>query len=185
MAAPTTRFDLSFLPPLKEFHFAVDRFAEDIEDFGDLFRTWAGLFQKEMGEQFETQGAASGDPWDDLTPDYKRRKEDLVGFVYPIGVLHGFLRATMTGNQGWYESINKRSAAFGMGENSRAAKYGPHFAERRPVIRMTPGWGRDWQKSAHGWLVDVSAQDWGGAIPKHMRTGGAGYQSSMLRKVSL
>ena len=160
MGAPRTRFSFHFDPPLKEFDFAVDRFAQDLDDFRELFRTLSGVFTKEMGEQFESEGA-------------------------PIGVRTGDLRSGMTGGKGYLEHIEAKRAEFGLDTRSEAAEYGPYFADRRPVVRMTAAWGRDWQKATHRWLVDVSAKDWGGALPKGVRTGGAGYQSEMLRNVDL
>jgi hypothetical protein len=167
-------FDFRSDPPLKEFQFRVNRFADEISDFHGLFSSLGELFKREMVEQFETQGVISGGEWKELTAPYKKWKQE----HYPgrkIGVLTGALRSSMTGGGGWSEKIGQNEASWGMSDSSLARPYGKYFAAKRPVIRMTTSWGRDWQKVTHTWLVAEARAAFGsGGVPGAVRAGGPG-----------
>jgi hypothetical protein len=117
-----------------------------------MFGALGVWFKARMAEQFGTEGAASGGKWADLTEAYAKWKDEHYP-GRPIGVLTGALRSSMIGGPGYSQTISKTFASYGMSEASPAIAYGKHFAARRPVIRMTPGWGRDTQKLVHTWLV--------------------------------
>lgn len=178
MATATAKggFDFRSVPPLKEFQFRVNRFADGISDFRTMFSALGELFKREMGEQFETEGSASGSGWKELTLPYATWKQA----HYPgrkIGVLTGALRTSMTGGGGYSEQITKTEASWGMSASSLAKPYGKYFAKIRPVIRMTSKWGRDWQKVTHTWLVaeERSAFGSGGSgVAGSVRAGGGG-----------
>jgi hypothetical protein len=157
---PMVQFDFAFDPPLKEFHFAVNRFAMGISNYSTLFGALSLLFQAEMREQFETEGEASGEAWAELSPAYKAWKEDHCP-GRPIGVCTTALRQSMTGGTGYSETIGPMVAEFGQDEGADAAAYGPYFAQRRPVLRMTPLWGRTWQKTTHEWVVSEARDAFG------------------------
>jgi len=168
-------------PPMKELQFEVNRFAMGISDYSALFQALAGLFRAQMREEFMTEGASTGGHWAPLTPAYAAWKEAHYP-GRPIGVLTGALRSSMTGGEGYSETIQRTEAEFGMDPGATAAAYGRYFAERRPVLRMTAAQARAWQKVTHEWVYHeaTDAFAFGGALPKYM---GGGYVSSMLRSV--
>jgi hypothetical protein len=53
-------FDLRTIPPLKEFEFHVKRFTARVSDFSHYFEGLGIWFRARMGEQFGTEGRASG-----------------------------------------------------------------------------------------------------------------------------
>lgn len=145
-------FHLHTEPPLKELQFRLSRFSDNISDFSSFFAGLGPWFKARMGDVFGSEGAASGPRWADLTPAYvKWKQEHYPG--RPIGVLTGALRSSMTGGAGYSQTITKKAASFGMSGSSPALPYGSHFAERRPVLRMPPKWGRETQKLAHEWVI--------------------------------
>ena len=159
-------FDLRTIPPLKEFQFRVSRFTKGVGDFTTYFEGLGVWFKARMGDVFGSEGKASGSRWPDLTEAYaKWKQEHYPG--RPIGVLTGALRASMTGGEGYSQTVHKMGASFGMSDSSRAVPYGAHFSGRRPVIRMKPEWGRQTQKMAHEWLVGLERESMG--------MGGAGF----------
>ena len=166
-------FDFRTEPPMKEFQFRINEFSKGISDWSTALSACGKLFQKHMGMQFETEGAASGEPWDDLSPAYAEWKEANVP-GQPIGVLYGALRSSMTGGGGYSENIGKTSADYGMSPDSPAAEYGEHFDELRPVIRMTPEWGREYQKVMHQWLIaeERNTMSGGAGVAETVRLGG-------------
>lgn len=155
------RFEFAFDPPLKEFRFEINRFAMGIADYSTLFGALSLLFQAEMREQFASEGAVSGEQWAELSPAYASWKQGGQYAGRPIGVLSGALRSSMTGGEGYSEHIGPMVAEFGQDEGTDAAAYGPFFAARRPVIRMTPLWGRAWQKTTHEWVVSEARDAFG------------------------
>jgi len=166
-------FDFRTEPPMKEFQFRVSRFTEGISDWTTALSACGQLFQRHMGMQFETEGEASGEGWDELSPAYKEWKDaNFPG--EPIGVLYGYLRSSMTGGGGYSENIGKTSADYGMSPTSLAIEYGADFAEDRPVIRMTPEWGREYQKVMHQWLIaeERNTMSGGAGVGEAVRLGG-------------
>jgi hypothetical protein len=157
---PGVQFNFAVDPPLKEFNFAVNRFAMGISDYTSLFGALSLTFQMEMREQFASEGGASGERWAQLSPAYKAWKEEKYP-GQPIGVLSGALRESMTGGTGYSETITPMVAEFGEDPGADAAEYGPYFAARRPVMRMTTGWGRAWQKVTHEWVVSEARDAFG------------------------
>jgi hypothetical protein len=168
-------FDIRMDPPLKEFQFRVSRFTKGISDWSSCLRAFGELFKRQMGEQFETEGAISGGRWQVLKDTYKAWKE----VHYPgnkIGVLTGALRSAMTGGGGYSEHITMTTGDYGMSDTSSAAPYGGYFTEKRPVIRMTARQGTSYQKVAHQWLI-AEARGLTGAgagIAGDVRMGGGG-----------
>lgn len=154
-------FGFGFEPPLKQFNFEINRFADGITDFSTLFGVFSEMFQAEMRSVFETEGSASGPHWVPLTPAYEKRKEWAHPGM-PIGVASGALREGMTGGGGYSEHITHDMAEFGLSTGAEAAKYGKYFAKRRPVVRMKEAWGREWQKAAHEWLVSEARSTFSG-----------------------
>jgi len=146
-------FDLRTEPPLKEFQFRVSRFTKGIEDWGGALRAYGELFKRQMGEQFETEGRASGATWARNEPVYAAWKALHFIHSHKVGVLTGALRSSMTGGGGYSEKITKTSGSYGMSESSPAKPYGGFFSEKRPVIRMPAKWGTQYQKLTHAWLV--------------------------------
>ena len=145
-------FDLRTDPPMKEFQFRVNRFAKGIEDWSPVLRAFGELFKRQMVEQFETTGAASGSEWAQLSPAYAVWKQAHYS-GHKIGVLTGAMRSSMTGGGGYSEHFTRTVGDYGMSTSSLAAGYGKYFAGKRPVIRMTPRWGTQYQKVTHQWLV--------------------------------
>jgi hypothetical protein len=146
-------FDLRTDPPLKEFQFRVSRFTKGIEDWGGALRAYGELFKRQMGEQFETQGSASGSRWAANEPAYAAWKALHFIHSHKVGVLTGALRSSMTGGGGYSEKITKTEGSYGMSDNSPALPYGAIFSAKRPVIRMTAKWGTQYQRVTHLWLV--------------------------------
>lgn len=144
-------FDLRSDPPLKEFEYRVSRFTKGITDWRGAFHAMAELFKRQMVEQFETQGSASGRRWPDVKPAYATWKMQ-VYHTRKVGVRTRALLRSMTGGGGYSDVIRETSASFGMSSSSKARPYGAHFSARRPVIRMTARWGRQYQKVTHAWL---------------------------------
>ena len=145
-------FDLRTDPPLKEFQYRVNRFTKGIEDWGGALRAYGELFKRQMGEQFETEGRASGATWARNEPAYAAWKA-LKFHSHKVGVLTGALRSSMTGGGGYSETITKTSGSYGMSGSSKAKPYGGYFAYVRPVLRMPAKWGTQYQKLTHSWLV--------------------------------
>ena len=145
-------FDLRTIPPLKEFQFRVSRFTKGIEDWSPALRGYGELFKRQMGEQFATAGAISGRSWattEKAYTDWKWAKFH----TRMVGVRTRALLSSMTGGGGYSEIITKTAGSYGMSTSSEAAPYGQFFSETRPVIRMTPLWGRQYQRVTHQWLV--------------------------------
>lgn len=145
-------FDLRTDPPLKEFEFKLSRFTEGISDWSGVMRAFGELFKRQMGEQFATQGRASGSRWADTDPKYTAWKWAKY-HTRMVGVRTRALLGAMTGGGGYSETITKTGGSFGMSESSQAKPYGAAFAEKRPVIRMPAKWGTQYQKVTHAWLV--------------------------------
>ena len=142
----------TFVPPLPAFRRMITGFAEGISHFETLFAAWGGLFKQEMAAQFESEGAASGGPWQALSADYATWKQA----HYPghkIGFLTGALMNAMTGGGGYTEVIGPHSAEYGMSDSAEARPYGGFFDRVRPVLRMAPEWGAAWQEMAQDWLA--------------------------------
>lgn len=146
-------FDLRTDPPLKEFQFKMSRFSEGISDWGGALRAYGELFKRQMGEQFETEGRASGATWARNEPAYAAWKALHFIHSHKVGVLTGALRSSMTGGGGYSEKITKTSGSYGMSESSKAKPYGGFFSEKRPIIRMPAKWGTQYQKITQAWLV--------------------------------
>ena len=92
-----------------------------------------------------------------------------------VGVRTRALLGAMTGGGGYSEAITATSASFGMSDSSRAKPYGAYFAAKRPVIRMTARWGRQYQKVTHAWLnaeMRGAMGIGGSALPGIVRGGG-------------
>jgi hypothetical protein len=168
-------FDVRMTPPLKEFQFRVSRFTKGIEDWSSCLRAFGEVFKRQMGEQFETEGAITGSRWKALKDTYKAWKEA----KFPgnkIGVLSGALRSAMTGGGGYSEHITRATGDYGMSASSAAAPYGHYFSDVRPVIRMQARQGTQYQKVAHQWLI-AEARGLTGAgagIANDVRMGGGG-----------
>ena len=156
------QFDIRSIPPLKEFQFNIERYAKGISDWVPLFRRFGPLFKAQMVEQFETEGAMSGAKWPKLSDNpegagYATWKESKYP-GNPIGVLTGAMRRAMIGGPGYSELILPTSASFGMSEASPAIAYARFFNDgtpnmpARPVIRVTPRWGSQFQRLTSLWL---------------------------------
>ncbi len=146
-------FDLRTEPPLKEFQFKMSRFSEGISDWGGALRAYGELFKRQMGEQFETEGRASGSTWARNERAYAAWKALHFIHSHKVGVLTGALRSSMTGGGGYSETITKTEGSYGMSDSSPAKPYGAIFSEKRPVLRMPAKWGTQYQKLTHAWLV--------------------------------
>ena len=151
------QFDLRSIPPLKQFQFNIERFAKGITDWKPLFHRFGPLFKTQMVEQFETEGEMSGAKWPALTEDYAAWKESKYP-GNPIGVLTGAMRRAMIGGLGYSELILPTSASYGMSEASPSIAYARFFNDgtpkmpARPVIRVTPRWGTQFQQLTTLWL---------------------------------
>ena len=169
-------FDLRTIPPLKEFQFRIDRFAKGITDWSPVLHAYGELFKSQMVMQFETEGAASGEAWTKNEPTYAALKK-AQGYGSKIGVRTGALRSSMTGGGGYSEHVTATTGDYGMSADSKAAPYGGYFDYVRPVIRMTPAWGREYQKLTQAWLVaeERGSMGIGGSeIGEGIRLGGGG-----------
>jgi hypothetical protein len=144
-------FDLRTVPPMKELQFKLSRWTELISDWDPLMHLYGDRFKRQMVEQFATQGEMSGERWADTDPVYTAWKLAHYG-TSRVGVRSEALLSSMTGGGGYSEIIERTWASFGMSVNSLAKGYGSYFAEKRPVIRMTERWARQYQKDAHEWL---------------------------------
>jgi hypothetical protein len=158
------RFDWD--PPLPEFHFELNRFAELISDFSPLFETFSVVFQNWMREAFATEGESTGPVWAPLKPAYEAWKAK----HYPggsIGVRTRAFLESMTGGEGYEEVIGPTEASFGQSEaatHTDDGSYGAFFnygwhhrvdagwAPPRPVLRFTPGQGRQFSSLAAMWV---------------------------------
>lgn len=139
-------------PPLHEFSWQVDRFADEIADLKPLMGLFGDVFRSHMTQQFATEGRHGSGGWDALSPAYEQwKREHYPG--RPIGVLTGALRSAMTGGSGYSERISETDASFGMDASSAATSYGKHFDARRPVIRIPQSAVGDWRKACQEWLV--------------------------------
>lgn len=178
-------FDLRTDPPLKEFQFKVSRFSKGIEDWGGALRAYGELFKRQMGEQFETEGRASGATWARNEKTYAAWKAQHFIHSHKVGVLTGALRSSMTGGGGYSETITKTSGSYGMSESGPAKPYGAIFAEKRPVIRMPAKWGTQYQKIMHAWLVaeERGSMGIGGSGLAGVVRGGGGFGN--LQNVNL
>jgi hypothetical protein len=151
------QFDIRSIPPLKEFQFNILRYAKGISDWKPLFHSFGSLFKAQMVEQFETEGKMSGKSWPKLSDAYAAWKEQKYP-GNPIGVLTGAMRSAMIGGVGYSELILPTSASYGMSESSPAVGYAHYFNDgtekmpARPVIRVTPRWGTQFQKLTALWL---------------------------------
>lgn len=169
-------FDLRIDPPMKAFNFKVSRFTKGISDWGGAFKAFSALFQRQMGEQFETEGKAGGKPWAANEQNYALWKATKSrNRSRKVGVLTGALRSSMTGGGGYTEKIGKTRGEFGMSDTSEAAPYGPYFDYVRKVIRLTAKHGRQYQKVTHTWLVAEERAAFGSggsSVPGLVRSGG-------------
>lgn len=178
-------FDLRTVPPLKEFQFRVSRFTKGISDWSGVLRAYGELFRRQMGEQFETEGRAGGKAWARNEPAYALWKATRsANRSRKVGVLTGALRSSMTGGGGYSEHVTRTRGDYGMSESSKAAPYGEYFDYVRKVIRMTPKWGREYQKVTHAWLVAEERGSMGiggAALPASVRLGGVTRKDVDLR----
>lgn len=153
MTAPRTLFNITPTPPIAGMVFALDRFAEDVSDFSELFEGFGEIFRDLMTEQFSSEGKFAGG-WASLSPRYAAWKEEHYP-GRPIGVLRGYLRDAMTGKTGYSELVGKTQASWGMSVTSQASEYGEYFSERRPVIKWTRAESRRFQRYAHVWAYNA------------------------------
>lgn len=157
-AKALTGFNFQFVPPLRRLRFALDRFAEEIENFTPLFAIYNERFQEAMEHQFDTEGAYGlGRRWTRLSPAYAAWKETHYP-GQPIGLLTGALYDSMTGGPGYAFHASPVAASFGQ-ETGPAIEYGKYFAQARPVIRLSPEEGLAWAKAAHEWCYAVARKD--------------------------
>lgn len=165
MAGEAIRFDLRATPDTRVLSFAASRMAKDMDDMSSLFEEFDPLFQAAMGRQFSSQGGYGAGGWAALSPAYRAWKVKH-GFPGTIGVLHGHLRAGMTGGSGYTAEITNRTASYGLG-GGPATEYGRYFdsggsGPARPVIRMPQTEGREWGKVAHKWIASQARKSgWG------------------------
>jgi hypothetical protein len=155
--APKSTVQFDWEPSLKEFHFRLSRFGENISDFSPLFLEIGQLFKQEMAATFVTQGGASGGEWEPLSPAYAAWKSK----KFPgrgIGFLTGALMASMTGGPGYTEIITPLTVEFGEADDSPPTEYAKYFDEgtdkmpARPVLRYAPAWGVAWQRMTVDWV---------------------------------
>jgi len=152
MGRPVLEVSFTTDPPLHEFAYQVDRFANEIEDLRPLMELFGDVFRSEMTQQFATEGRHGSGGWAALSPAYEEwKREHFPG--RPIGVLTGALRSSMTGGDGYSEHIGEMTADFGMDESSAAVPYGKYFDVRRPVIRMPESAVASWRRACQEWLV--------------------------------
>lgn len=154
MAAPRTLFNITPKPPIAGMVFALDRFAEDVSDFSELFEGFGEIFRDLMTEQFSSEGSLAGG-WAALSPKYAEWKEEHYP-GRPIGVLRGYLRDAMTGKAGYSELVGKTQASWGMSVTSQASEYGEYFSDRRPVVKWSRTESRRFQRYAHVWAYHIA-----------------------------
>lgn len=145
------RFSFETDPSIKDLGFELGRFADEIDDWGGLLKTFSPLFQRHMAEEFETEGAATGSRWAAVDADYAARKK-ASGHGSKIGVYSGNLRSSMTGGGGYSVEIRGQSASYGMSRSAKALPYGAHFAARRPVVRISRRQVDEYAKLTHQWV---------------------------------
>jgi len=160
------QFDVGVFPSLKEYHFQLERFTKGIEDWSPVLRRFGDRFKRQMVEQFETEGAISGERWEKLSVAYELWKQQHAP-GRKIGVLTGALRSSMTGGGGYSEHVGRTTGDWGMSESSLAAPYGRFFSARRPVIRLAERWGKQYQEEAKAWLWEEAHH--AGLIGQHSR----------------
>jgi len=160
------KFDLQTDPPLEGMTFALDRFADKLSDFSQLFDGFGEIFRSLMVRQFGSEGGLAGG-WAALSLAYAAWKEEHYP-GRPIGVLTGALRASMTGAKGYSEMIGRDEASFGMDTSSAAAEYGSYFSERRPVIKWARERSREFQRYAHQWAAFQIVGPGGSNLPPNV-----------------
>jgi hypothetical protein len=146
------RFAFKTDPPIEKFGFEVGRYANSISDWTGLLKTFSPLFQRHMAEEFETEGAATGTKWAPVSPEYARRKK-ASHHGSKIGVYSGALRSSMAGGGGYLMKVNRSEASYGMTASSAALPYGRHFADRRPVLRMSQRQLSEYLDLTKQWVV--------------------------------
>lgn len=179
-----TRFTFDVDPPIKNLGFELGRFANELDEWSGLLRTYSPLFQRHMAEQFETEGQASGSRWPDVDPTYAERKK-ATGHGTKIGVYSGALRSSMAGGAGFSVEIHGNHGSYGMSGSSKALPYGRHFAEQRPVVRISQRQLKDYLELTKQWTFSearkagIGNQGFGESI----RLGGGVASSSILAGV--
>ena len=178
------RFEFRTDPPLEKFGYEIGRFAQSIDDWRGLLRTFSPLFQRHMAEQFETEGAATGGRWAAVDPDYARRKQRS-GHGTKIGVYSGQLRSSMTGGGGYSAEVGRHEGSFGMSAASRALPYGRYFAERRPVVRISRRQLHEYLELTKQWVIAEARKAGVGneSLPEAIRLGGGVATHSVLAGV--
>jgi hypothetical protein len=184
------RFTFEVDPPLKNLGFELGRFATEISDWSDLLRTFSPLFQRHMAEAFETEGAATGGRWADVSDNpqghgYKSRKK-ASGHGTKIGVYSGALRSAMTGGGGFSVDISKTHGSYGMSTSSKALPYGHYFKEKRPVVRLSKRQIGEYAELTKQWtFAEARKAGIGNAsLPTAISLGGGVATSSVLARVS-
>jgi hypothetical protein len=148
MPKALTGFAFHWQPPLRKFRWALDRFAEEVEDFTPLFDTYNERFKEAMRYQFSTEGVYGlGRRWKHLSPAYAAWKERHYP-GQPIGMLTGDLYEGMTGGSGYGYARTQTEASMGL-VSGPADVYGGYFSAERPVIRMPAEEALGWYREAH------------------------------------
>lgn len=88
----------------------LNELAGYVEHMAPIMEVAKEIARNDMADRFQSQIDPEGNKWIDLDPDYAKRKEHDVGFVYPILTRTRALREAATSEEAW--SVSGESIFF-------------------------------------------------------------------------
>lgn len=128
-------------PPIGDIAIGVEGWADLLSDFTEFFVRVVEVVRRHLGKQFDTEGAYTGERWQELSEAYADWKETAFP-GRPILVLTGALRsAAVEGGPGSLEVVRPRQMAVGV--DSAVLPYARYHQSgmgvpARPIMRLTP-----------------------------------------------
>lgn len=132
-------YDLAiFMDGGKEVRAKLGFVIKDSDNLVPAFNQIARIFWRAEADQFDTEGARGGVPWEDLKEPYRSRKSKTFP-GRPILVATGLMRASlMGGNSNAVFSVSPTQMKIGTSvPYARFHQSGTRKMARRPVIMMT------------------------------------------------
>jgi len=132
--------ELQFSPSSSEVAFGIEKWANLLDSFEDVFRRVVALFRAHERKHFDTEGTYTGPKFAELSAAYSAWKED--NFPgRPILVQTGALRDALAfGGPGSIEDIGPRRLRVGVDEGAipyaAAHAFGLGHMPERPLIRF-------------------------------------------------
>ena len=141
----------------KAIHYKLSRFADEVNDWRPCFKDLLELFKEMEREQFDSEGARSGDRWAELSD-----KPEGKGYASwkakhrpgaPILYLTGDLRANLTRPR---SDIRKQQMSLYASKASywQYHQTGTQKMPARPPIRFTASDLEDWRQTMHNFVYD-------------------------------